>query len=168
MNILVKNNCKKKYRPNPETTITRIVSKVPTAFLEGLSTIEVYDYGEKEYPTARYIKAYDSNKQCKINFYMDSKSLSGVPFFSILEQNIHIINAINNHVESYIKAKTNDQKIINYSTNKINLAWMYIGAWQPFLMIFRLTSFLISRINFIYKLFSTTVNFLLKKTNKKV
>lgn len=164
MKILIKNNCKKKYRPNPEITISKIVDKIPSSFLEGLSAIEIFDHGKKEYPTARYIKASNSSKQGKIELYMDSRSLSGIPFLSILEQNIHIINAINNHVEFYVKPKTNDQQTVNYTTNKINLSWIHIGPWQPLVVIFRLTSFMIGKISFLYKLYSRMVNFILKKT----
>lgn len=167
MSIHIKNNCAKRYRPNPEKTVTKIISKVPAEFLEGLTTIEIYDHGKKEYPTARYIKSFDSKKHSKIELYMDSKSLTGAPFFSILEQNIHILNAINNHIENSIKVKNSDQNIINYPTNKMNSAWVYIGVWQPFLIIFRATTFLIDKLSFVYKLYSMIVNFILKKTKKR-
>ncbi len=163
MATIVVNKCAKKYKPDPELTIKSIIKKIPVHFLEDLCTIEIYDRGKKGYPKVRYIKGNRKEKGSRLEMYMESSTLSGVPFFSILEQNVHIINAINDHIEHNLKPRSVNKEILNYSTNRMNLNWAFLGVWQPCILIFSFSGRLINRLKIVKKIFSEIVYSILKR-----
>lgn len=122
MKILIKNECSKIYRPDPEKVIRNIIDKIPEEYLIGIK--EVYLF-ESQKPNLSEIKTIVTDSESKFSLIavdMSNKDFSGVPFFSILFLNIRFVEAI---IDNY-KMMTNKNV-----QNGFVYDWMYFGIWQP-------------------------------------
>lgn len=130
------NKCKKTYRFNVEKFVKNIVGRIPEKFLEGLDHISLLDFGKENYPMCRYIVGNIGSNWRRIEIYLDNPDFTRIPFFSPLAINVHLLLAINRHVE-YLQTKTEDREILSINTSKIDYGWMYLGVWNPLLFGFK-------------------------------
>ena len=137
------NKCKKTYRKDIEKLVRKIVSRVPEKFLRDLDYISLLDFGGEGHPMCRYLVNNVKSKERTIEIYLDNPDLTRIPFFPPLAINIHLILAINEHVK-YLKAKSPDREIQAVNTSKIDYEWMYLGVWNPLLVVFKFLHYLIT------------------------
>jgi hypothetical protein len=145
MTPAVINRCKRRYRINVEKMVNRIVDRIPEKFLDGLLDISLLDFGKKHYPMCRYIEGNGDSRLGRIEIYLDNQDFTGIPFFSALALNIHLLLAINQHIDKYVKTKTEDREILSANTSRINYSWMYFGLWNPLLAVFRVFDYAVSQ-----------------------
>ena len=124
MDIKIINNCMKSYKPNPEKVIKRILSKVPSKYIDGIRYVDIYD-DKSDSPLETHFKPTADGVSLHVN--MKNSDFSGTPFFSIMMLNLSIIWAIN---DSYGK-----KTMTNYSQHNIRVGWLSLGIWTPFVYI---------------------------------
>lgn len=137
MRPTITNKCKKKYRINVENITKKITGRIPEKYLEGLEDISLLDIGKAEYPMCRYIPGIGDSKHGKIEIYLDNRDLTKIPFFSTFAINIHLLLAINQHIDTCLKPQTEEEEILSINTGKIEYSWMYFGVWEPLLIILK-------------------------------
>jgi hypothetical protein len=130
------NKCEKAYRIDVEKLVRKIVGRVPEKFLKDLDFISLLDVGDEGHPMCRYVMDNVKSKRRTIEIYLENSDFTMIPFFSPLAINIHLILAINQHIE-YLKARTPDREIQAVNTSKIDYEWMYLGFWNPLLIVFK-------------------------------
>ena len=136
MRPVVTNKCKKRYRINVERLVKNIVSRIPEKFLDGLSDISLLDFAKEDYPMCRYVSGNRGTKSRRIEMYLNNPDFTRIPLFSPLAVNIHLLLAINQHIE-HLKTKTEDREILSIKTVKVDHRWMYLGVWNPLLFGFK-------------------------------
>jgi len=120
--ILIKNVCRKNYRPDPEKVIRKIIDRIPEEYLIGIKEVCLFESQKADMSKIKAILTDSERQFSLIKVDMSNKDFSGVPFFSILFLNIRFVEAI---VDNY-------KMITNRSIKKgIGYDWMYFGIWQP-------------------------------------
>ncbi len=143
MNVKITNLCKKRYRPDPEKVIIRILRRIPLMFLSGLAEVRFFDDCPHKHQKRSIICKTNVSTYSIIEVYMDDPLLSGHPFFSIMLLNAMFISAINAHIENYVKHHSGEAEILSYT--KPSYDWFYMGVWSPLLFIIKMVNYLVSR-----------------------
>jgi hypothetical protein len=162
----VNNKCQKHYRINVEKVVQGIIYKVPEKYLEGLDEVYLLDYGEPLYPICRYVSENEGGDR-RIEIYLENHILSKVPLFSTLALNIYLLLAINQHIDRYLKNKTEDQEILSIDPNRVNYAWMYFSTWNPLFLIIKILNYSIAQTQLFQRIFKRWADNLFRKINKK-
>jgi len=138
------NKCQKHYRINVEKIVQGIIYRVPEKYLVGLCGIYLLDYGKAHYPICRYVSV-NKGEDRRIEIYLENQILHKIPFVSKLALNIYLLLAINQHIDKYLKYKTEDQEILSIDPNRINYGWMYFSVWNPLFFIIKILNFTIAQ-----------------------
>ncbi|NIM98356.1 MAG: hypothetical protein GTO24_09850 [candidate division Zixibacteria bacterium] len=160
------NACKKTYRIDVEKFVKNIVRRIPGKFLDGLDHICLLDFGKEDYPMCRYVVGNGGAKRRRIEIYLDNPDLTRIPFFSPLAINIHLLLAINRHIE-HLKTKTEDQEVLSVNTSKIDYGWMYLGIWDPLLAAFNFLRYSVAQSRLFKTLLKKWTNNLIGKTGTR-
>ena len=151
MSITIINHCNQNYKLDVERIISNILEKIPPKFLVGLNKVNIYDHGNKKYPSVRYVSASKDLKYSNIEVYMDNPDFGGYSFFPFLSFNILFILSINEHIEKYLKPRSNCKEILSYPPSMANYDWMYFGVWNPLLIVFKGLNYLSVRVKVLQK-----------------
>jgi hypothetical protein len=153
MKIPIRNKCQKKYRPDPEKVITKILNKTPEKYLVGIKEVYLFDSQKPNLTKITSESINTKNNISSILIDMNNKDFSGFPFFAILFLNIHFVDSI---VNNYKRMSSRSiEKGIAYD-------WMYFGIWQPINSLVKAYNLLIRR-NRIFSILNKGFNNLLIK-----
>jgi hypothetical protein len=129
----ITNNCKKIYRLKAEELTEQIINKIPEKFLDGLKEVSLIDSGKGGDSINRYIPRNRNSNYSKIEIDLDNKIFK-IPYISTLSLNIFLLLSINQHIDRYLRNKTEDPDILSFNSSKVNYNWMYFGIWKPMLV----------------------------------
>jgi len=158
----VNNKCQNRYRINVEKLINGTIDKVPEKYFEGLDEVTLLDFGKDHYPICRYVHS-NKGKSRKIEMYMDNQILHKIPFISPLALNIYLLLAVNQHIDQYLKNKTEDIEIFSIDTNRVNYSWMYFPRWNPLFLVIKIFHYSVAQTRFFRILLKKWSDHLTKK-----
>jgi len=147
MKLNIINNCSKVYRINHEKIIRKILGKIPSKYLDGLSEIILNCEENKFVHRMRYSLEKTVNKSA-IEINIAIEDYNKYPFFSEFSFNIDFISKVNEHVVKSVKPYSNDPDILMYHSGRLNPKWMYLGNWTPILYLFNIIIYPIRKIEY--------------------
>jgi hypothetical protein len=157
MSVPIINQCQKRYKPDPENVLSQILRRIPEKFLIGLDEIRLFDYRPRKNAHKSFACKTKSSHHSMIEIYMDDPAFS-----SLLQWNFVFMSAIDEHIAKCLKPYTIDEEILSCHP-KANYQWFYIGTWNPLLLLFRISNYLVAIVPFIHKIWLYLVNRLIVK-----
>ena len=139
------NNCSNDYRIDHEKIVRKILKKIPTKYLEGLSRVVLVCEEKKLVHRMEYSLDRKAN-ELTIEVSIDVEDYNKYPFFSEFSFNIDFISKVNEHIEKAVKPHSNDPNVLMHNSGRVNYKWMYIGSWAPILYLFNIIVYPISKI----------------------
>ncbi len=146
MNVKIVNTCRKTYKPDPENTVQHILERIPDKFLEGLGEVHLCDAAKEseERAGSRYVWNPHTSQDAVIEIYMGNM-VNGIPFFSIFTFNAVFFFAFSDHMKR-LKRQTTDPEIVSFRIGIVQYDWLYLGRWNPLLVLLKIGNYVISRI----------------------